>query len=97
MARVLFTITYTVSENQKKYYQELITQVKGKFASNPDVQYSVFEVRGKRNTYQEVFIYPSKEVFDASDEIAEKVHATELVEQIHALTENVQYTTAFEV
>lgn len=95
MPRVLFTVNYTIPEQQRKNYLELITQLKSRYAGS-EVQHNVFEMKGKRNGFQEIYVYNSQDSFDASDELEERLKVSEIVEKITEIAQNVQYNVGYE-
>ncbi|TAE31862.1 MAG: hypothetical protein EAZ92_02215 [Candidatus Kapaibacterium sp.] len=97
MAKVVFTVAYEIPEPQRGQYISLMSQLKPLLNTGGTV-YSVYEMDNKRNHFQEMYIYPSSEAYEASDD-AENAQAEELIEQIYALAKDrkVSYSTANEI
>jgi hypothetical protein len=59
--------------------------------------YSVYQIEHKHNHFQEVYIYPSEDAYEAAED-AENPQADSLVQQIYALAKDhkVTYSTIIE-
>jgi len=68
MARVMFTITYGVKPDLREAYLEHARQMKEHFTSVGKKNYAVYETRGKKNHFTEVFITNSVEEYDALED-----------------------------
>jgi len=68
MPRVMFTISYGVKPEMREQYLELARQMKEHLTTVGKKDYSVFEVKGKRNQFTEVFITNSIEDYDALED-----------------------------
>ena len=68
MPRVMFTISYTIKADRRKDYLELISQLKSHLVHDGKKNYTVYEAKGKKNSFTEVFLTNSLEEFDALDE-----------------------------
>jgi hypothetical protein len=97
VAKVIFTVSYEISEPNRSQYIGLVSQLKP-LLSTGGTSYSVFEVENKRNHFQEMYVYPSAEASEAADD-NENPQAEGLVEQIYALAKDrkVTYLTTVEV
>jgi hypothetical protein len=73
MPRVMFTISYGIKTELREQYLEHAKQLKQHFTTSGKKDYSVFEVRGKRNHFTEVFITNSIEEFDALEDNQDEV------------------------
>lgn len=77
MPRVMFTISYGIKPELREQYLALIKEMKEHFTSVGKKDYSIFEIKGRRNQFTEVFITNSIEEFDAlednQDEKTEKL------------------------
>jgi hypothetical protein len=97
MARVLFRVTYTVSDSKRKEYLATVASLRTHYAST-DTLYAVFEDTHRRGAFEEVYIYPSMDAYEASDDpksLGEAASA--LIERLSTITENVRYIAAKEV
>ncbi len=97
MARVLFRVTYTVADSKRKEYLATVAALRAHYAST-DTLYAVFEDTHRHGSFEEVYVYPSMDAYEASDDpktLGEAASA--LVERLATLTENVRYAVAKEV
>lgn len=98
MPRVLFTITYGIKPELREQYLAFIKEMKAHFAALGTKQYAVYEVRGKKNQFAEVFMTASIEEFDSlEDNQGEQTQA--LVSRLERFLDNdgMKYTTLIEV
>jgi len=97
MPRVLFTITYTVKPEFREEYLALSRQLKEHFASTGTKNYTVYELRGKRNQFAEVFQTGSLEEFDALEDNQNET-TQELLASLERFLEpdGMKYTTLVE-
>lgn len=97
MPRVMFTISYGIKPELREQYLELAKEMKEHFTSVGKKNYSIFETKGRKNQFTEVFITGSVEEFDAlednQDEKTEK-----LVGSLEQFIDNggMKYTTLVE-
>jgi hypothetical protein len=72
MAKVLFTISYEIKPIKRDEYLSLASEMKNHFVNILGKEYDVFEQKGKKNVFSEVFTSNSIEEYDdledASDE-----------------------------
>ena len=68
MPRVMFTISYGVKPEMRDTYLSLIAQLKTRFRAKTANDYSVFEAKGKKNTFTEVFVTKSLEEFETLED-----------------------------
>ncbi len=68
MPRIMFTISYTVKPEQRETYLGLISELKNHMTTVAGKNYAVFEAKGKRNQYTEVYFFQSEEEFDSLDD-----------------------------
>jgi len=98
MPRVLFTITYGVKPELREQYLAFIKEMKNHFAALGTKQYTVYEVRGKKDQFAEVFMTETIEEFDAlEDNQDEQTQA--LVARLERFldSEGMKYTTLIEL
>jgi hypothetical protein len=69
----MFTISYGIKAELREQYLEHAKQMKQHFTTTGKKDYSVFEVRGKKNHFTEVFIANSIEEFDALEDNQDEV------------------------
>lgn len=68
MAKVIFSIQYEINPVKKDEYLDIIREFKNLLKSDGLEKYEVFEVKGKANTFQELYEFESKEAFEAFDD-----------------------------
>jgi len=97
MPRVLFTITYGVKPELRDGYLEFIKEMKNHFRTVGQKNYSIYEVRGKKNQFTEVFITDTLEEYDALEDNQDE-QTQELVSRLEGFIDNggMKYTTLIE-
>jgi L-rhamnose mutarotase len=97
MPRVLFTISYGIKPELRDQYLQLAQEMVNHFRSVGKKDYSVFEVKGKKNQFTEVFITNSIEEFDALEDNQDD-RTQDLVAKLEQFidTEGMKYTTLVE-
>ncbi len=98
MPRVIFTISYGIKPHFRDKYLALIKEMKNHLTALGKHNYSVFEVKGKKNTFTEMFVTDSMEEFDAlEDNLDEK--AQEFISTLEAFVNDggMKYNTMIEV
>jgi len=98
MPRVQFTIAYGIKPELREQYLAFIKEMREHFAALGTKQYAVYEVRGKKNQFAEVFMTETIEEFDAlEDNQDEQTQA--LVARLERFLdpEGMKYTTLIEV
>ncbi len=68
MPRVMFTITYGIKPERRDDYLALVKELREHLVTVAQQQYSVYEAKGKKNQFTEVFITNSLEEFEALDD-----------------------------
>jgi hypothetical protein len=68
MPRVMFTISYAIKPDLRDAYLEHARRMKEHFTTVGKKDYSVFETRGKKNHFTEVFITNSVEEYDTLED-----------------------------
>lgn len=98
MPKVILQISYEVSPHAREAYLALAREMRTQFVDVRKKQYSVYEVKGKKNSFVEEFVCQSMEEFDAlEDNLDEK--SEELVNRLEALLKEgkAKYTTLIEI
>ncbi|MFN0156691.1 MAG: hypothetical protein ACKVRP_01310 [Bacteroidota bacterium] len=67
MSRVMFNISYSIKPELRSQYLGLIREMKTHVTAQ-GTNYSVFEAKGKKNHFTEVFITETMEAFDALED-----------------------------
>ena len=97
MPRVLFTISYTIKSAQRDNYLRLIAEIKSHVVNVGKNNYTVFEAKGKKNQFTEVYIFNSEEEFDALDD-SQDPQTQELLGKLEPFVDGtMKYSTAMEV
>lgn len=68
MAKVIFSIQYEINPAKKNEYLDIIREFKNLLKSDGLDKYEVYEVKGKANTFQEMYEFISREAFEAFDD-----------------------------
>lgn len=97
MPRVLFTISYSIESQKREAYLQHVQTLKQHFASLGRTDYSVYEVKGKKNHFTEVFLAGSVEEFDALEDNHDE-KAEELIRRLEEFVDKggMKYSTMFE-
>jgi hypothetical protein len=97
MPRVLFTISYGIKPEARAAYLEHIVRMKTHFLNVARKNYAVFEVKGKKNHFMEVFTSESMEEFDAlEDNLAPEAEAMVVKVEGFINHDGMKYTTLVE-
>ncbi len=98
MSKFILQISYDIKEDQRDAYLKLVEEMKRHFVAEKKKDYSVFEHKGKRNSFVEQFICNSKEEFDAlEDDLDEQGES--LVNRLESMLQGRKssYTTLAEI
>jgi hypothetical protein len=98
MPRVMFTITYTVKPESRDRYLQVVHELKAQYASLGRSNYSVFEAKGKKGQFTEVFLSSSLEEFDALEDIHDE-RIESLVQRLQEFVDKggMKYSTLVEM
>ncbi len=96
MAKVLFRVSYTIPDGKRPEYLTSINAVKDFYAGS-GITFDVFESKGKRNHFQEVYVYASEEAYEASDDPETTAPISGAIEKIYGLAKDVVYDVSIEV
>lgn len=98
MPRVLFTISYSIKPDQRSNYLTWIADMKNHLVNVGKKNYSVFEAKGKKNQFTEIYVFNSEEEYDALDESQDE-HTQELLTKLESCVdaEGMKYSTAIEI
>lgn len=92
MSKVLFTINYEIQGDKKEEYLKTIRELKNLIKAEGLESYSVYEVKGKPNRFQEQYFFSSNEAFENfEDATDERVNI--LINKISGMT--VEHTTKY--
>ena len=97
MPRVMFTISYGVKPDRREQYLALMNELKEHFARARGQNYTVYEIKGRTNHFQEVFLTGSLEEFDALEDSQDET-TDELVRRLGDMIDEggMKYTTLIE-
>lgn len=93
---VLFRVSYSIPDGKRPEYLAAIASVRAFYASS-DTSFALYEVKGKHNHFEEVYVYPSVEAYEASDDPEVTAPIAAAIEKIYALATNVVYAVSTEV
>ena len=94
MARVMFTVTYSIEAEKIETYNELVRRLT-KANKEKGNEYYVF--RKKNNEFTEVTIYENQEAFDEADDMMEDEQVGDYINRVNQIANNVRYETLIEV
>ena len=97
MSKVMFTISYDVQPDKRDAYLTLSERMKQHLAGSHGKNYLIFEQKGRKNSFTEVFILNSMEEYEQLEDQDETT--TQLVEQLEPLLANgkMKYSTLIEL
>ena len=97
MPRVMFTITYGIKPERRDAYLDLARRMKEHFTTSGKKNYSVYEAKGRKNHFTEVFLTNSVEEYDALEDNQDETTVA-LVGELEGLIdeEGMKYTTVVE-
>jgi L-rhamnose mutarotase len=98
MAKVIFSIQYEISPNKKEEYLGVVKELKNLLKAEGLESYSVYEVKGKANNFQEIYIFSSSEAFDQFDD-DQNERLNILISKLNDLTvdNSTKYSTLYEI
>jgi len=64
MGKVIFTISYEVKPDLRPDYLALTREMKQHFTGPAGRTYEIYEQKGKKNSFSEVFVFNSMEEYD---------------------------------
>lgn len=70
MSKVLFTVQYEVLPNKREEFLSSMNELKTLITAEGLESYSLYEVKGKANTYAEVYVFVSNDAYEAFDDAA---------------------------
>lgn len=97
MAKVIFSISYTIIPEKRDDYLLVIKELKNLVKAEGMESYSVFESK-KKNTFSEVYVFESNQAYEDFDDNQDErvdILMTKLSDMIQEQTTN--YSTLFEV
>lgn len=98
MGKVIFTVQYEINSGKRTEFFEIINELKNLVKPEGLESYELYEVKGKKNHFQEVYTFSSEEAYDNFDDNqSERINI--LVGKLGELTVNnsTKYTTLCQV
>ncbi len=97
MSKVMFTISYDINPEKRDEYMALSEKMKQHLAGVHGKNYSIFEQKGKKNSFSEVFILNSIEEYEQMEDQDDTT--THLVGQLEQFLTNgkMRYSTLIEL
>lgn len=68
MAKVIFSVQYEIDAQRREDYLESIKEYKSLLKVEGLNDYSIYEVKGKTNNFQELFIFDSEAAYENFDD-----------------------------
>ncbi|MDZ4745145.1 MAG: hypothetical protein SGJ05_03985 [bacterium] len=96
MAKVQFRITYSIPDGKRGDYLQAISKLR-EYYGGAGVEYGVFESKGRHNHFQEVYVYPSQEAYDASDDPETITEISGAIDKIYSLAKDITYDVSSQV
>ncbi len=97
MGKVIFTISYSINPDHRDEYIALTQEMKEHVAQRNKASYSIFEQKGKKNSFSEVFIFNSMAEYDQLEDQDDQT--TAYMNRLEQLLANgkMKYATLVEV
>lgn len=92
MSKVLFTINYEIQSDKKDEYLKTIKELKNLIKAEGLESYSVYEVKGKPNRFEEQYVFQSAEAFENFEDAADE-RINILTNKINGMT--IEHTTKY--
>jgi hypothetical protein len=94
MSKVLFSIQYEILPEKRDEYLKVIRELKNLLSADGLESYTVYEVKGKPNNFQEQYTFLSMEAYEAfDDDTNERINI--LIDKINEMSidKSTKYTT----
>ncbi len=97
MGKVIFTISYDIAPDKRDEYLALTQEMKQHFASSNGRSYAIYEQKGRKNSFSEVFIFNNMEEYDQLEDQDDQMAL--LVQRLETLLADrkMKYTTLIEL
>lgn len=98
MGKVIFSILYAIKPEKRDDFIALSKEMKEHIADTRKKNYAIYELKGKPNSFTEIFVCNRREEFDQlEDDQDEKTE--QLVKRLenYLVDKKMKYTTYFEV
>jgi len=98
MSKVIFSIKYDIQPEKREEYLDVVRELKNLIKADGLESYSVFELKGKQNTFQEIYLFTNKEAFEDFDDDPDdrtNILMNKLTDMIKQ--QSTEYTTLYEI
>jgi antibiotic biosynthesis monooxygenase (ABM) superfamily enzyme len=97
MGKVIFTISYNITPEKRAEYLTLTQEMKAHLAQRNKASYSIYEQKGKKNSFTEIFIFSSMTEYDQLEDQDDQT--TSYMTRLESLLANgkMKYSTLVEV
>ena len=94
MSKVIFSVQYEIENSKVEEFKSIINELKVLLKAEGLEDYSVYELKGKSNQYQEQYTFISEEAFEAFDDNTDE-RLNILVNKLNdiAVNHSVKYST----
>lgn len=98
MPKVLFTISYSIVPEKRDEYLALMKQMRDHLVGQKQKKYSVYELKGKKNSFTEVFLCDTMEEYDALEDDQDETTEA-LVQRLEEFLEDgkMRYSTLIDI
>jgi len=98
MAKVLLSIRYEIESSRRDEYLSVIRELKSVLKTDGLESYSVFEVKGKPNNFEEIYTYSSEQAYEEADD-SDNERINILIDKITEMSvdNSTKYTTLYEL
>ena len=98
MGKVLLSIRYEIQSDKKDEYLSVIKELKNVLKTDGLESYSVYEVKGKANNFEEIYTYSSAQSYEEADD-SENERINILITKISDMTvdNSTKYSTLHEI
>ena len=96
MAKVQFRISYSIPDGKRPEYLQAISKLRD-YYGGAGVEYNVFESKARHNSFQEIYVYPSQEAYDASDDPETITEISGAIDKIYSLAKDINYDVSTQV
>ncbi|MDP2301200.1 MAG: hypothetical protein Q8N03_02090 [Ignavibacteria bacterium] len=98
MGKVIFSVQYEIDASNREEYFNAIKELRTFLKADGLVSYTVYEVKGKANHFEEVYVFNSKEAYDNYDD-GENERMSILISKIEDLkvSGTTKYNTLYEL
>jgi hypothetical protein len=98
MSKVLFSVQYDIVPEKRNDYLKVVKELKNLLKAEGLESYTVYEVKGKSNCFQELYTFTSMEAYEAFDDMNDE-RINLLVDKINSISveKSTKYNTLVEL